>query len=131
MDPLSIGQLAMRAQSRSTPSATMSAPACSKNPVAGSPATAEVVGRLRFVRRAKDLGFTLGEITELLSLSAQGESDMAAMKAAAQAKLDRVEDKRRELERIRKGLRPLIAAYPAAVARWPSARSSMPCGSES
>lgn len=72
----------------------------------------EVVGRLRFIRRAKDLGFTLGEISELLQLTAQGERDMGGMKRAARTKLDLVEIKIRELQRIRKGLKRLVDACP-------------------
>lgn len=70
----------------------------------------DVVGRLRFIRRAKDLGFTLSEISELLTLTARGEHDMSGMRLAAQAKLDLVEIKIRELQRIRKGLKRLVVA---------------------
>ena len=44
---------------------------------------AQDVSRLRFVRRAKALGFTLIEIRDLLELSRHREKDMATMKAAA------------------------------------------------
>ena len=59
--------------------------------------------RLRFIRRAKVLGFTLADIRELLSLS--DERNVAKVKLAAEAKLA-------ELERIRNGLRSLVAACP-------------------
>lgn len=72
----------------------------------------EVVKQLQFIRRAKDLGFTLSEIAELLALSAQGGRDMGAMKSAAQAKLEVVDEKVRELLRIRRGLKRLVAACP-------------------
>lgn len=72
----------------------------------------DVVGRLQFIRRAKDLGFTLSEIAELLTLTSQAERDMAGMKVAAEAKLGLVEDKLRELQRIRKGLKRLVDACP-------------------
>jgi len=70
------------------------------------------VERLHFIGRAKELGFTLAEAGELLALSAQGRQDMAAMKAAAQAKLAVVDERLRELERIRDGLRALVSACP-------------------
>lgn len=72
----------------------------------------EVVERLKFIRRAKDLGFTLAEITELLILTAQSERDMAGMKRAAEQKLALVQDKIRELNRIREGLQHLVDACP-------------------
>jgi Zn(II)-responsive transcriptional regulator len=70
------------------------------------------VKRLRFVRRAKALGFTLPEIRELLDLSAHRDDDMAAMKAAAIGKIADVEAKLAELERVRSGLRALVASCP-------------------
>jgi MerR family copper efflux transcriptional regulator len=70
------------------------------------------VSRLRFVRRAKALGFTLEEIRELLELSGRREDDMGSLKATAQHKLDDVEAKISELTRIRDGLRTLVAACP-------------------
>ena len=70
------------------------------------------VARLRFVRRAKALGFTLEEIRELLGLSARREADMAGMKAAAMQKLADIDDKLAELQRMRAGLDSLIASCP-------------------
>jgi Hg(II)-responsive transcriptional regulator len=70
------------------------------------------VARLRFIRRAKALGFTLGEIGELLALSARRDGDMAGMKAAAQQKLADVDAKLAELQRIRQGLTDLVASCP-------------------
>jgi len=72
----------------------------------------DVVRRLRFIGRAKALGFTLAEVAELLALSAPGQDDMAAVKAAAQAKLADVEARLAELGRVRDGLRTLIDACP-------------------
>lgn len=74
--------------------------------------TPEVIQRLRFIRRAKDLGFTLSEIGELMSLTSHAKQDMGSMKLAAQAKLGVVEEKLQELQRIRSALRQLIAACP-------------------
>lgn len=66
--------------------------------------------RLRFIRRAKVLGFTLADIRELLSLS--DKRNVAKVKRAAEAKLVDVELRLAELERIRDGLRLLVAACP-------------------
>ncbi|WP_257387831.1 heavy metal-responsive transcriptional regulator [Tahibacter caeni] len=66
--------------------------------------------RLRFIRRAKALGFSLDGIRELLALS--DERDVAEVKRAAQRKLADIEQRIAELERIRGGLHTLIAACP-------------------
>jgi DNA-binding transcriptional MerR regulator len=70
------------------------------------------IARLRFVRRAKALGFTLSEIRELLALSGRREDDMGGLKAAAIEKLADVEHKLEELQRIRDGLQALVASCP-------------------
>lgn len=70
------------------------------------------ITRLNFVRRAKGLGFTLREIRELLELSGRADEDMAAVRAAAAAKLADVDHKIEALTRVRDGLRQLIAACP-------------------
>ena len=77
--------------------------------------------RLRFVRRAKALGFTLPEIRELLALSGHRDEDMAGMKSAALAKLADVEARLEELGRIRDGLQRLVASCPGhgALAQCP------------
>lgn len=66
--------------------------------------------RLRFIRRAQGLGFTLKEVRELLTLSAQ--RDVARVKRSAQAKLADVEQRLSTLTRMRDGLMQLIAACP-------------------
>jgi MerR family copper efflux transcriptional regulator len=68
------------------------------------------VKRLRFVRRAGALGFTLAEIAELLSLSA--DRDVAGVKRRAEQRLTQVEHKIAELTRVRQGLEKLVAACP-------------------
>lgn len=74
--------------------------------------SADDVGRLRFIRRAKTLGFTLEEISELLTLSKQNDRGVKGVKTAAQAKLARVEETLRGLQRVRAGLKKLIADCP-------------------
>jgi MerR family copper efflux transcriptional regulator len=68
------------------------------------------VARLRFIRRAQSLGFSLKEVSELLALSAR--RDVARVKHTAQAKLADVEKRIAELEKIRDGLATLITACP-------------------
>jgi Hg(II)-responsive transcriptional regulator len=68
------------------------------------------VARLRFIRRAQALGFTLSEIKSLLKLSAQ--RNVAQVKRSAQAKLADVDRRISELQRVRTGLAELIAQCP-------------------
>lgn len=66
--------------------------------------------RLAFIRRGKDMGFTLQEIRELMALS--GGTDIAAVRAAAQDKLADVDRRLSELQRIRAGLAVLVDTCP-------------------
>lgn len=68
------------------------------------------LARLRFIRRAQTLGFTLKEIRQLLALSAQ--RDVARVKRSAQTKLKDVQARIAALERVRDGLATLVAACP-------------------
>lgn len=66
--------------------------------------------RLRFICRAKALGFTLDEIHELLALSAG--RNVQSIRKAASARLADIERRMKELTRIRESLRQLVAACP-------------------
>jgi MerR family transcriptional regulator, copper efflux regulator len=66
--------------------------------------------RLRFIRRAKALGFPLESIRELLDLGRR--RDVGAVRSIAQARLADVEQRIAELEAIRGGLDELIKACP-------------------
>ena len=68
------------------------------------------VSRLRFIRRAQALGFSLKEVKQLLAISKQ--RDVARVKRTAQEKLSDVEHKIAALERVRDGLKHLISACP-------------------
>jgi len=70
----------------------------------------DMVQRLRFIRRAKALGFSLEEIAELLTLSSKRQ--VAAVKRSAQEKLADIESRIAELSRIRDGLSRLIDTCP-------------------
>lgn len=66
--------------------------------------------RLRFIRRAQELGFSLNDIRELLGLSKQ--RDVARVKRAAEKKLADVEERLAALTRVRDGLATLVATCP-------------------
>lgn len=66
----------------------------------------EAQTRLRFIRRAQDLGFTLDEVKGLLKL---GETpNCRGARALAAAKLQAVESRIQDLARMRESLRSLI-----------------------
>ena len=68
------------------------------------------VARLRFIRRAKELGFTLAETRELLSLQAEPEADCSLVKHRTEEKLRDIDARIRTLTRMRRALRTLHAA---------------------
>jgi MerR family copper efflux transcriptional regulator len=63
--------------------------------------------RLRFIRRAKALGFSLEEIAELLRLN-DGGGRRSAVRALAEQRLSEIEQKLTELSRMRDTLRHLL-----------------------
>lgn len=68
------------------------------------------VDRIRFIKRAQDLGFTLEEANELLDLRVTPDADRADVRAVAQDKIDEVEAKIQALRRIRDSLDELVEA---------------------
>ena len=74
--------------------------------------TPDAITRLRFIRRAKELGFSLPEIRELLALSADRERGVRGVKQRAEARLVEIERRIRELKRVQRGLKNLIDACP-------------------
>ncbi len=71
---------------------------------------AEAARHLRFIRRARELGFSLGEIRELLSLRVAPAAKGADVRRRAQAKITGIEAKIRSLESMKKTLRELTKA---------------------
>lgn len=70
----------------------------------------EVVERLQFIREAKELGFTLGEVKELLSLKVDPSSSCSDVKNRAEAKIADIEQKIRTLQRMKQALEKLTKA---------------------
>ena len=64
----------------------------------------QVVTRLHFIKRAQKLGFSLKEITELLSLRVDAQTSCDEVKLRTEAKLAEVERKMVELQRMRQAL---------------------------
>lgn len=70
------------------------------------------VSQLRFIRRAKGLGFTLEEIRELLALSADRQRGVKAVKRRAEERLAALDLRIVELQRVRDGLAQLVDSCP-------------------
>jgi len=68
------------------------------------------VQRVRFIKRAQELGFSLHEIGELLSLS--GKSGAKQIRARTKAKIEDIEEKIRALQAIKDALAALVNQCP-------------------
>lgn len=77
----------------------------------------DAVDRIRFIKHAQELGFTLQEIQELLALRVQHGAACDAVERKTRAKLAVVEQKIRGLERMRRTLQQLVRA---CIARRPT-----------
>lgn len=71
----------------------------------------ESLGRMRFIIRAKKVGFSLNEIKELLSIQVDKTSHSCAdVKSLTQEKLEQVERKMAELASFKQSLKLLVDA---------------------
>jgi len=70
----------------------------------------DVVARIRFIRRAKELGFKLKEIAELLSLRVDPDTTCVDVRKQTDLKIADVEDKIRVLQGIKTALKKLAAS---------------------
>ena len=68
----------------------------------------ETVARVLFIRRAKQLGFTLKEINELLELRVTPKRSCSYVKQNADAKIADIDDKIVALRRMRRALKDLV-----------------------
>lgn len=69
----------------------------------------DAVRRIRFIQHAKDAGFTLSEIGELLMLRQSTNDSCARIKQRAQIKLQDVHKRLHELHMVRDALTKLVA----------------------
>lgn len=67
------------------------------------------VDRLRFIRRGRELGFSLGEIQTLLDLASRDEAACIPAQALAERHLSDVRSKIADLTRIEAALTQLVA----------------------
>ncbi len=70
----------------------------------------DAVTRLRFIRQAKDLGFSLAEIKDLLALRVTPGKSCGDVRARAVSKVDDIDRRIASLKRMRQALTKLAAA---------------------
>lgn len=71
---------------------------------------AEAMSRLQFIKRAKDLGFTLREVAELLSLVRDRSASAVDVRSRARDKIADIEARIDSLQRMLKALKALTSA---------------------
>jgi MerR family mercuric resistance operon transcriptional regulator len=71
------------------------------------------VKRIRFIRRGRELGFTLPELGELLALRSDPGRSCLDVRRKAEARLADIEDKIRTLQRMKRILGQLVQACDA------------------
>ena len=69
------------------------------------------LGRLSFIRRARDLGFSLDQIRALLDIAGQQDQSCKAVDVIAREHLDEVDRKIADLQSLRRELDFLIGQY--------------------
>lgn len=69
----------------------------------------DAVRRVRFIKHAQALGFSLKEIKELLSLRAAPQTRCTAVRERAVAKIRDIEEKLRALQAMKQALAKLVA----------------------
>lgn len=73
----------------------------------------DALARIRFIRRAQELGFSLHEIEELLDLRVKDPSSCSAVAAKTRTKLENVRRKIQELKRMQQVLEKLATSCAA------------------
>ena len=69
--------------------------------------------RLRFILRAKELGFTLSEVAELLDLRVDPDRSAADVRVRALEKIRKTDSKIEDLQQIRAALQRVVSACDA------------------
>jgi MerR family mercuric resistance operon transcriptional regulator len=70
------------------------------------------VRRVRFIKRAQELGFSLAEIRELLSLREDADAEAQHMRERTRAKVANIEEKIRTLQAMKDVLNALAESCP-------------------
>lgn len=68
----------------------------------------EAIPRLRFIRHAKELGFSLSKIQDLLALEAGGRAPASEVKRVAESTLKDLESRIAAMQRMRRELKKVV-----------------------
>jgi len=89
-------------------------PAPARRPSGYREYSSDAVTDLRFIKRAKQLGFSLKEISQLLSIEREPAATAGDIKQLAEEKLADLEDKIRSLQRMKRALRKVAESCPGS-----------------
>ena len=96
----------------------LAVPRRSKNGYREYPQTA--IGRIKLVRRALEIGFTLDELSRILSVRDRGGAPCKQVRALAGEKLREVEARLAELVELRNDLRRLLVDWDSVLSKTSS-----------
>jgi Hg(II)-responsive transcriptional regulator len=71
--------------------------------------TRDYAARIRFIKRAQELGFSLNEIAELLALRVGSDTVCSDVKQRAEVKIDNIDAKIQTLKQMKQALVTLVA----------------------
>ncbi len=75
----------------------------------------EAIDRIRFIQRAKELGFTLSEVRSLLELRVRSDAECADVRVRAERKIEDIDARIRDLRGMRRSLTELTKACSAGM----------------
>jgi len=88
----------------------------------------DVIDRLRFVKDAKGLGFSLREIRELLSMGVKSTRECGPITRKAEVKLSEMTSEILRLQRLQRTLRKMIRDCHGCICSDGGARLGLTCG---
>jgi len=84
----------------------------------------EALARVRLVRRALSVGFTLDELVRILRIRDRGGAPCREVRALAASKLESMEAQIRELKLLRRQLRALLENWDVRLAKTPRGKQA-------
>jgi len=89
--------------------------------------TDEAISRLRFVRRAKDLGLPLDDIRTILEISGEGRAPCEHVLVVVEREVSQIETQMRRLRQMRGDLLALKSRMSEAIASGTAIAGECPC----